>query len=310
MLIVALIPAQFWLRTAYFWFALGISLLIAVEVMGRIGMGAQRWISVGGLTIQPSEFMKLAIMLALARYFHKLHPMDHGRVLWMIPPLLLMALPAAFILAQPNLGTTVILIGIALLIWFAAGLGWGWIVGALFAIAASIPLAWEFFLYDYQKQRVLTFLNPESDPLGSGYNIIQSMIAIGSGGLYGKGFVQGSQGQLDFLPEKHTDFIFTMLAEEFGFVGSVTLLVLFLLLIGYALGIAVRCQHRFGSLLAVGVSSLFLLHVMINVGMIMGLLPVVGVPLPFLSYGGTMLWTSCIAIGLLQNTYIHRDTRM
>jgi rod shape determining protein RodA len=308
MLGVAAIPVQFWLKSAYYWYGLGLLLLIAVEVKGQMGMGAQRWINVGGITIQPAEFMKLAMILALARFFHKLHPMDRTRFVWVLPPIILIALPTALILKQPNLGTASILVMLSFAIWFAGGLLWRYMILAMVGAAVAIPLAWNFYLYDYQKQRVLTFLDPESDPLGAGYNIIQSMIAIGSGGFEGKGFIKGSQGQLDFLPEKHTDFIFTMLAEEFGFLGCMLLLFLFALMLFYSLMIGIASRHRFGGLLALGVGALIWLHVMVNIAMVMGLIPVVGVPLPFLSYGGTMLWTVCLALGLLQNAYIYRDT--
>lgn len=307
MFVIAALPLNFWFRSAYWWYGAGVLLLTIVELMGVMGMGAQRWINVGGMTIQPSEFMKIAIVLALARFFHTLHPMDRARLLWMLPPAIIIALPAVLILKQPNLGTATILVGLSIAIWFAGGLMWRYVIAGVLAIAAIIPLAWNFYLYDYQKQRVMTFLDPESDPLGAGYNIIQSMIAIGSGGLEGKGFIKGSQGQLDFLPEKHTDFIFTMLAEEFGFMGCAVVLMFFTFMLGYGVAIAIRARHRFGSLICIGIVAMLWLHVMINVAMVMGLIPVVGVPLPFLSYGGTMLLTSCMAVGLVQNIYINRD---
>lgn len=307
MLAIAAIPLRFWFKSAYWFYALGLALLIVVEVMGHIGMGAQRWIAFGGVTLQPSEFMKLAVILALARYFHELHPMDRTRIVWMLPPLLFIALPVLLILKQPNLGTAAIVTGISLAVWFTAGLQWRYIFGGAALVAGAAPLGWNL-LHDYQRQRILTFLDPEADPLGAGYNILQSIIAIGSGGLQGKGFTQGSQGQLDFLPEKHTDFIFTMVAEEFGFLGSLVLLLVFTLLLGYGAAIAIRARHRFGTLVAIGVTALLWLHILINMAMVMGLIPVVGVPLPFLSYGGTMLLTACMAAGLLQNVYIDRDT--
>jgi rod shape determining protein RodA len=309
MISVALIPIRFWQRSAYILYGLGVIALLIVEVMGHIGMGAQRWVQFAGLTVQPSEFMKLALILALARYFHGVHPSDQHKIVWMIPPLLLIAIPAALILKQPNLGTATITCGVGAFIWFAAGLRWRWILGAGGLLAASLPIAWQF-LHDYQKRRVLTFLDPEKDPLGAGYNILQSIIAIGSGGLSGKGFTKGSQGQLDFLPEKHTDFIFTMVAEEFGFLGSLFLLALFTLLFAYGIGIAIRSRHRFGGLIAIGITAMLWLHMMINMAMVMGLIPVVGIPLPFLSYGGTMLLSTMIGIGLLQNVYVYRDAML
>jgi rod shape determining protein RodA len=235
--------------------------------------------------------------------------MDQHRLPWMVPPLLLIAAPAALILLQPNLGTATILTGMSLAIWFAAGLQWRYIIACVAGAAAAAPLGWSF-LHDYQKQRVLTFLDPEADPLGSGYNILQSMIAIGSGGVTGRGFTHGSQGQLDFLPEKHTDFIFTMVAEEFGFLGSVVLLIFFAILIVYGLGLAAQSRHRFGALIAIGVTAMLWLHMMINMAMLMGLIPVVGVPLPFLSYGGTMQLSTLMALGLLQNIFLNRDVNL
>ena len=307
---MAILPLRFWFRAAYPLYGLGMLLLIAVEAMGHIGMGAQRWLTIGGFSIQPSEFMKLAMIVALARYFHGLHAMDRQRLIWMVPAAMLIAMPAALILIQPNLGTATILTGLSLAIWFGHGLRWRYILGGVAAVAAAAPLAWQFYLHDYQKRRIMTFLDPEADPLGAGYNILQSLIAIGSGGLYGRGYIQGSQGQLDFLPEKHTDFIFTMVAEEFGFIGSMVLLLVLTLLLFTGIAIAVRVRHRFGKLIAIGVTAMLWLHIMINMAMVMGLIPVVGVPLPFLSYGGTMLLASCMALGLLQNVYIDRDVTL
>jgi rod shape determining protein RodA len=307
--VFAILPVTFWFRVSYMVYGLGLLLLLVVEVIGHIGMGAQRWLEVGGFSLQPSEFMKIAVILALARFFHQLHPMDQHRFFWMIPPLLMIAAPAALILLQPNLGTATILTGVCLAIWFAAGLQWRYIILCVAGGLAAAPIGWQF-LHDYQKQRILTFLNPEADPLGSGYNILQSMIAIGSGGATGRGFLHGSQGQLDFLPEKHTDFIFTMVAEEFGFVGCVVLLSCFALLVIYGLGIAMQSRHRFGALMAVGVTAMLWLHMMINMAMLMGLIPVVGVPLPFLSYGGTMQLSTLMAMGLLQNSFINRDKHL
>ncbi len=307
MFAIAIIPIANWYKAAYILYVVGLLLLVTVEILGHIGMGAQRWINIAGISLQPSEFMKLAIILALARYFHELHPMDRSRFIWLLPPLLLIALPAILILKQPNLGTATIIVAMCFAMWFCAGLRWRYIALVAILVAAAIPLGWNM-LHDYQRQRIITFLDPQADPLGAGYNILQSIIAIGSGGLDGKGFMQGSQGQLDFLPEKHTDFIFTMVAEEFGFLGSMALLILFTLLLVYGIAIAIRARHQFGSLVAVGVTAMLWLHITINMAMVMGLIPVVGVPLPFLSYGGTMLLTTCMAIGLLQNIWIERDT--
>jgi rod shape determining protein RodA len=309
MLVIALTPANFLLRYAYVIYALCLMLLIGVEVMGFIGMGAKRWVDIGGVNLQPSELMKLATILALARYFHSINFQDINRPLLLLPPIMLIMVPAAFILRQPNLGTATILIAVGSIIAFMAGVKARYFIVIIALGLLAAPVGWHF-LHDYQKQRVMTFLHPEEDPLGAGYNIMQSMIAIGSGGFFGKGFMHGSQGQLDFLPEKHTDFIFTMLAEEFGFLGCFVILSLYMMLIGYGIAIGLRCRHVFGSLLAVGVSAMLFTHILINMMMVMGLIPVVGVPLPLLSYGGSIMISILMGFGLMQNAYVHRDMHL
>jgi rod shape determining protein RodA len=272
-------------------------------------MGAQRWIDLGFFQLQPSELMKPALTLALARYFHGVTLDQIGRPLLLIPPLLLVFTPVAFVLMQPNLGTSLLLIMGSGAIFFAAGVRvWKFLLvigGGL----SAIPIAWEF-LHDYQKQRVYTFLDPETDPLGAGYNILQSKIALGSGGLFGKGFMSGSQSQLMFLPEKHTDFIFVVLAEEFGMVGAATLLALYVLLFIYGWVIALNSRSQFGRLVAVGMTAQFFLYVFVNVAMVMGLIPVVGIPLPLVSYGGSAMMTLMIGVGLLLSMSVHRDVRI
>lgn len=307
MLGIAALPLRFLFRHCALFYGACILLLIAVDVAGHMGMGAQRWFAIGSVTLQPSEITKIATILIIARYFHDYNPLEKRHIVYLVPPLLLMALPAFFIMRQPNLGTTTILVVTGITICFAAGAMWRYFIAALIMGMIAVPVMWEFVMHDYQKQRVLTFLNPQEDPLGTGYNIIQSIIAIGSGGLTGKGYLQGSQGQLDFLPEKQTDFIFTMLAEEFGFVGSAAVIVLYFALILCALHIGWRCRHRFGALVATGLAAMLFLHLFINVGMSMGLLPVVGVPLPLFSYGGTMLVTILIGFGVLLNMWVHRS---
>lgn len=306
MLVVAVIPNRLLMTYAYPFYAACLVLLVAVEVAGSIGMGAQRWISIGGLNLQPSEVMKLALVIAIARYYHGMLQEDINRPLLMLPPLILIGLPVGLILLQPNLGTATITAAIGAGLLFAAGLYWRYFIAVGIAGLAAIPIGWQF-LHDYQKRRVETFLNPEKDPLGAGYNIMQSKIAIGSGGLFGTGYMQGSQSQLDFLPEKHTDFIFTMIAEEFGFVGAGSVVAIYMLLLLLGFATASRSQSRFGALIAIGVTMMLLLHVAINIGMVMGLLPVVGVPLPLLSYGGTMTFAMMFGFGLLLNSYVHRD---
>lgn len=307
-LIIAFIPLQTLYRSAYLIYALCLILLIVVDIAGHIGMGAQRWIAVGGVNLQPSELMKLATIMALARYFHNFFPNEKPNIVHLLIPLALIGLPCLLILRQPNLGTATILAVTSAIIFFVAGVRWIYFISVSGAALAALPIAWQF-LHDYQKRRVLTFINPEEDPLGAGYNIIQSMIAVGSGGMFGKGFLKGSQAQLDFLPEKQTDFVFTMLAEEFGFAGSIILLLCFALLLIYCLGIGMRSRSRFGALIAAGFAGMIFLHVFINIGMSMGMLPVVGVPLPLLSYGGTMLIASLIGVGLLMNVWVHRDVK-
>lgn len=309
MISLVFVPIQVIMRYSYLVYFGCLLLLMAVETAGHIGMGAQRWIALGPVNLQPSELMKLAAILALARYLHDLHPAENPSPLIVIVPALILLVPAALILKQPNLGTAGILLMVGAMMLIAGGVRWIYFLLIGGAGLVALPIAWQF-LHSYQKRRVLTFLDPEKDPLGAGYNIIQSVIAIGSGGLFGKGYLKGSQGQLDFLPEKQTDFIFTMLSEELGFMGSGLVILCYTLLILYALGIALSSRNRFGALVAVGISAMLFLHMFINIGMSMGMLPVVGVPLPLLSYGGTMLITMLAAFGLLLNVWGHRDVHI
>lgn len=309
LLVVALIDLRFWLRWAYLIYAAAFVLLVAVEVFGSVGMGAQRWINFGFFQLQPSEVMKIALVLALARYFHGLTVEDVGRPLMLLAPLGLTALPTVLVLKQPDLGTAAMMVMGAGAMFFLAGVRWWKFAGVLAIVAAAIPVAGHF-LRPYQLERVKTFLDPESDPLGSGYHILQSKIALGSGGLFGKGFMQGSQSHLNFLPEKQTDFVFTMYAEEFGLFGGLILLALYAGIFVYGLAIAVRCRSHFGRLLAMGLSFTFFLYVFINMAMVMGLIPVVGVPLPLMSYGGTAMLTVMGAAGLMISVYVHRDLQI
>lgn len=306
MVMIGLLPMRLLMDYAYIIYFICLVVLVGVDVAGHIGMGAKRWLSLGGLNLQPSEFMKLAVILVLARYFHQIHPEDVRRFPFLIPPALLIVMPAVLILRQPNLGTTTILVSVGAIMCFLAGVQWRYFIGIAVAGISALPVAWHF-LHDYQKRRVLTFLDPEKDPLGAGYNILQSMIAIGSGGLFGKGYLRGSQSQLNFLPEKHTDFIFTMLAEEFGFLGSLMLLGLYMTLLWMGMQIALNSRSTFGAMIASGVSALLFIHILINCGMVMGMLPVVGVPLPLMSYGGSIMVSTVLAIGLLLNAYANRD---
>ncbi len=309
MFVVALIDVRFWFRYAYLIYFGCLALLGAVEVMGSIGMGAQRWIDLGFIRLQPSEMMKVALVLALARYFHGLSNEDIGRPTYLLLPIMLAVAPAALVLKQPDLGTAGMLLLAAGAVFFCAGVRWWKFALVIVAGLAAVPVAWQF-LHDYQKARVLTFLNPENDPLGAGYHTLQAMIGFGSGALTGKGFMQGTQSHLNFLPEKQTDFIFTMLAEEFGLVGSITLLGLYFLLLAYGFAISLRARNQFARLLAIGLTTNLFLYVSINMAMVMGVFPVVGVPLPLVSYGGTVLLTVMASMGLVMSCYIHRDIRI
>jgi rod shape determining protein RodA len=306
MLVLAIMPMRILMDYAYVAYFICLVILAVVDVAGHIGMGAQRWVKLGGMNLQPSEFMKLAVILVLARYFHQLHHEDIKRIPFLIIPLIIIIIPAIFILRQPNLGTTTIMVCVGMIMFFLAGVQWRYFIGAGLSVVCAMPVIWHF-MHAYQKRRVLTFLDPQQDPLGAGYNILQSMIAIGSGGLLGKGYLQGSQSQLNFLPEKHTDFIFTMFAEEFGFFGSITLLALYMLLLAAGMLVALRSRSTFGAMVAGGVVALLFIHILINCAMVMGMLPVVGVPLPLMSYGGSIMVSTVCAIGLLLNSYVHRN---
>ena len=309
MFVVALVDVRFWYRHAYLVFLGALLLLIAVELIGTTGMGAQRWIDLKVIKLQPSEIMKVALVLALARYFHGVDLDDIGRISVLLIPAALILIPMILVLKQPDLGTSVMLAAVGISVFFCAGVRiWKFVLASALGLAA-IPIAWQF-LRGYQKQRIATFLNPELDPLGAGYHILQSKIALGSGGLSGKGFLQGTQSHLNFLPEKQTDFIFTMFAEEFGMIGGLTLLAIYALLLAYGIAIGLRSRNQFGRLLAVGLSCNLFFYIFINIAMVMGLVPVVGVPLPLISHGGTAMLTVMGGLGLVMSVYIHRDVRI
>jgi rod shape determining protein RodA len=269
-------------------------------------MGAQRWIDLGIINLQPSEVMKIALVLALARYFHGLATEDVGRPLKLVVPTVIVLTPVALVLKQPDLGTAMMLLLAGAAVFFAAGVRI-WMFAVVLATGlAALPVGWEF-LHDYQRRRVLTFLEPEGDPLGAGYHILQSKIALGSGGLFGKGLLQGTQSHLNFLPEKQTDFIFTMLAEEFGLVGSLAMLAIYTIILAHCFAIALSAKSQFGRLVAIGIATTFFLYLFINMAMVMGLIPVVGVPLPLVSYGGTAIVSLMLGFGLVMCVYVHRD---
>ena len=313
-LAIAMVNIRHIHRLAYVIYAVVLVLLVFVEVLNVSGTGVQRWIHVSlpGLQfqLQPSELMKFAVVLALARYFHGL-ALNVARRWSSLPvPLLLIALPTVLVIRQPDLGTGLLIAagGIALL--FLAGVRKRWFLAGFVGVVGMAPVVWYMLLLPYQRDRVVTFLDPSLDPLGTGYHIQQSMIALGSGGVWGKGFLEGTQSQLNFLPEKHTDFIFTMLAEEWGLVGALLLVGLYCLIILYGIGVAMRSGSHFGRLLALGIVSTFFLYVFTNIAMVTGLIPVVGVPLPLISFGGTALITLMMAFGMLASVHVHRDVEV
>ncbi len=311
MFIVAMIDIRLWYKAAWPFYLFAFALLIAVEFVGTRGMGAVRWIDLGVLRLQPSELMKIALVVALARYYHDQRPDRVKNVLLLIPPLLLIALPAALVLKQPDLGTAILLCAGGVTIMFMAGVSlWfftllgGSFIGVIWAVMASRGQDWQI-LKDYQYRRIEVFLDPTLDPRGAGYHITQSKIAFGSGGFNGMGFTQGPQSRLDYLPEKHTDFIFTTLGEEFGLIGALALLGLYMMILLASMMAALRIKHTFGRLVATGVSFTFFSYFAINMAMVMGLAPVVGVPLPLVSYGGTSMLVILFAFGLLLSAQVH-----
>ena len=303
MRIAAQLPPQRLMYLALPTYVVGLTLLLAVMEFGEVSKGARRWLNLGVMRIQPSEIMKIAMPLMLAWYFHKREPLirlrDH-----FVAAVLLIA-PVALIAQQPDLGTAILVMAAGFFVIFFAGLPWKIILGLVATVAAAAPLAWSV-LHDYQRARILTLLDPEADPLGKGFHIIQSTIAIGSGGLFGKGWGQGTQAQLDFLPERHTDFIFAVISEEFGLLGNLVLLTVYALLIGRGLMIAANAPTLFTRLLAGSITLIFFTYAFVNMGMVSGILPVVGVPLPFVSYGGTALVTLFLGIGILMSIHKHR----
>jgi rod shape determining protein RodA len=306
MLGLALVDVRWWYAAAYPLYAVGLLLLVAVELFGETRMGATRWLDLGFTSLQPSEIMKLGIVLALARWYHGVSAQE-ARWHWkLIVPALMIAVPVVLVAHQPDLGTSLLILFTGVAIMFAAGLSWRIVLTGIAGVLVIAPLMYFFVLHDYQRARVDVLLNPEADPSGAGYHIAQAKIAIGSGGLLGKGYGLGSQSQLNFLPEKHTDFIFPTLAEEFGFLGAFFILSIYGAIIAISLRIASLSHNHFGRLAAAGVTATFALYVLINGAMVMGLAPVVGVPMPLLSYGGTVMLTVMIGFGLIQSVRVHR----
>ncbi len=312
MLVVAMVPIWFWRNVSAVAYGVSLVLLVLVEFVGTVGMGAQRWIDLGFMRLQPSELTKITMVMLLAAYYDWLPLKRTSRPLWVIVPVLIVLVPVLLVLRQPDLGTAILLLTAGGLMMFLAGVHWAYF-GAVLAMGAGLVTAvfqsrgtdWQL-LKDYQYRRIDTFLDPASDPLGAGYHITQSKIALGSGGWTGRGFMQGTQSRLNFLPEKHTDFIFTTLAEEFGFVGAFSLLMLYALIILFCITSALVNRDRFSSLLILGIALTFFLFFAVNMSMVMGLAPVVGVPLPLVSYGGSAMLVLMVGFGLVQSAHIHR----
>ena len=309
---VAFVPIWFWRSMSGIAYGIAMILLLIVEFFGTVGMGAQRWIDLGFMRLQPSELMKVTLVMMLAAYYDWLDDKKVSRPLWVLLPVVLIIAPTVLVLMQPNLGTSVMLIAAGGAVMFAAGVSFwyfaaviGIVGGAVAGLFLTRGTPWQF-LHDYQYKRIDTFLDPAADPLGAGYNIIQAKIALGSGGWAGKGFMQGTQSRLNFLPEKHTDFIFTTLGEEFGFVGAFSLLILYTLILVFCLIAAMQNRDRFSQLLIIGVAVNFFLYIAVNLSMVMGMAPVVGVPLPLLSYGGSATLVILLAFGLVQSAIVHR----
>jgi rod shape determining protein RodA len=302
---IAVTPRELWVGLAYPSYLVVLVLLILVPFLGTEAGGARRWLETGALRFQPAELMKITLVLALARYYQWLRPEHVSRPLALVPPIVLISIPLALTLQQPDLGTAALFAIVGFGLMFVAGVHLLYFIGAAGGLLALLPIIW-VNLHDYQRRRVEVFLDPQADPLGSGYHIAQSKIALGSGGLSGKGFMQGTQSQLDFLPEKHTDFIFTTFAEEWGFIGAVALLFLFSLLVASLFAMALRCASQFARLMIAGAALSIFVYTFVNVAMVSGLVPVVGVPLPLVSYGGTSMLTVMVGIGLAMCAYVHR----
>lgn len=308
MIIVGFIGIRYWMLLSYPIYVVALIALALVPFIGDVNMGARRWIDFGPMQFQPSELMKIGIVLGLARYYHGLRAEQVSHLLFLIPPIIMIAAPVGLVFLQPDLGTAIMIGATGAAIMILAGLSWRLMfLGGLAGVGAILAAVRFDILHDYQVKRILTFLNPDNDPLGAGYHLLQSKIGIGSGGVVGKGFMLGTQRELNFLPEMQTDFIFTIFSEEFGFVGALGLLLVYLGVVATGINIAMRARSHFARLAALGVTVTFALYVLINTGMVMGLAPVVGVPLPLVSYGGTVMLTIMIGFGIAMSAHMSRD---
>ena len=303
-ILISIIDLKLIYKYSYYIFILSLLLLFSVEIIGVFGKGATRWIKILGFSIQPSELVKITIILALAKFYHDIKYINVRKISYLFFPFLILFVPFIFVIIQPDLGTALSIIILGIFILFLAGIKlWKFLLGFIISII-SIPVVFEF-IKPYQKSRIISFLNPESDPLGQGYQLIQSKIALGSGGITGKGFLKGTQSYLEFLPEKQTDFIFTLIGEEFGFLGSIFIILLFFMLISVCYFISIKCFHVYGKLIALGVASNLFIYVFMNIAMVSGLMPVVGIPLPLISYGGSVMLSIMISIGLILNVELN-----
>ena len=307
-IVISIIDIKLIYKYCYLFFIISLLLLISVEIIGVLGKGATRWIRIFGLSVQPSELVKITIILALAKFYHDIKFENVKKISYLFFPFLILIIPFIFVLIQPDLGTSLSIIMLGIFILFLAGIRlWKFILGFI-ATVISIPILLQF-IKPYQKERIISFLNPENDPLGQGYQLIQSKIALGSGGATGKGFLQGTQSYLEYLPEKQTDFIFTLIGEEFGFLGTIFIISLFILLIAVCYFISIKCFHSFGKILVLGVASNIFIYVFMNIAMVSGLLPVVGIPLPLISYGGSVMLSIMISMGLILNVDLNYNLK-
>ena len=307
---IALTDIRIWMGMAYPVYLGALALLIGVEFFGVSVNGSQRWLDLGITRVQPSEIMKLAVVMALARFYHDLPDWRVSKPIGIIGAILIIAMPVGLVMRQPDLGTSILIIAPGLILLFLSGVRWRIINTGLFAAAIALPVFFKFGLKPYQRERVLTFLDPERDPTGASYHIIQSKIALGSGGVNGKGFLKGTQSQLDYVPENSTDFIFTVIGEEFGLMGGLGLVTLYAILLSLCLYMAVQCKQVFSRLLIMGVTATFALYIFINLAMVMGMAPVVGVPLPLISYGGTVMLAVMAGFGLILSAHLHREQEL
>ena len=307
-IVISFIDIKIIYKYSYALFALTLLLLISVEIIGVLGKGSTRWIRVFGFSIQPSELVKITIILALAKFYHDIKFENIKKIRYLFFPFLILAIPFGFVVIQPDLGTSLSILILGAFILFLAGIKlWKFILGLIITVV-SIPIFLQS-IKPYQRDRIISFLNPESDPLGKGYQLIQSKIALGSGGATGKGFLQGTQSYLEYLPEKQTDFIFTLIGEEFGFLGTIFIIFLFILLIAVCYFISIKCFHSYGRILALGVASNIFIYVFMNIAMVSGLMPVVGIPLPLISYGGSVMLSIMISIGLVLNVELNYNLK-